>query len=57
MKKRINHMEKTKAILKQIAFLKQLKGFDTKRRIQKLQQKLDNIVQKYGRNSDTSPKT
>mgnify|MGYP001275027180 CR=1 FL=1 len=50
-------MEKTKAILKQIAFLKQLKGFDTKRRIQKLQQKLDNIVQKYGRNSDTSPKT
>mgnify|MGYP001379582522 CR=1 FL=1 len=50
-------MEKTKTILKQISFLKQLKGVDNKKRIQKLQQKLDNIVQKYGRNSDTAPKT
>jgi len=37
-------MEKIKTVIKQIAFLKQVRGLDTKRRIQKLQQKLDALI-------------
>jgi hypothetical protein len=39
-------MEKIKTVMTQIAFLKQVKGSDTKLRIQKLQQKLDSLIKK-----------
>ncbi len=37
-------MKKIKAIIQQIAFLKQVKGVDMKLKIQKLQQKLDDLT-------------
>lgn len=37
-------MKKIKAIIQQIAFLKQVKGVDMKLKIQKLQQKLDALT-------------
>jgi hypothetical protein len=37
-------MEKIKTIMKQIAFLKRVTSADTKRSIQKLQQKLDVLI-------------
>ena len=46
-------MEKIKTVIKQIAFLKQVKNFDTKHKIQKLQQKLDALIKNSnGRSKD-----
>ena len=49
-------MEKIKTVIKQIAFLKQMRGSDTKHRIQKLQQKLDALIKKKnGRDKNKTP--
>ena len=50
-----NQMEKIKTIMKQIAFLKRVTSADTKRSIQKLQQKLDVLIKnKNVRDTDKS---
>jgi len=50
-----NQMEKIKTIMKQIAFLKRVTSADTKRSIQKLQQKLDVLIKnKNARDTDKS---
>ena len=51
-------MEKIKAVMRQIAFLKRVTSADTKRSIQKLQQKLDALIkQSNGRDNDKPTKT
>ena len=53
-----NQMEKIKAVMRQIAFLKRVTSADTKRSIQKLQQKLDALIkQSNGRDNDKPTKT
>lgn len=50
--------ERIKTIIKQIAFLKRVTSADTKRSIQKLQQKLDELIKNSnGRNNDKPTKT
>ncbi len=49
-------MKKIKAIIQQIAFLKQVKGVDMKLKIQKLQQKLDTLTtNSNGRDKTKTP--
>jgi len=52
------NLETVKTIIKQIAFLKRITSADTKRSIQKLQQKLDTLIKKSnGRDNDKPTKT
>mgnify|MGYP003633054326 CR=1 FL=1 len=52
------NLETVKTIIKQIAFLKRITSADTKRSIQKLQQKLDALIKKSnGRDNDKPTKT
>jgi hypothetical protein len=52
------NLETVKTIIKQIAFLKRVTSADTKRSIQKLQQKLDDLIKKSnGRDNDKPTKT
>ena len=52
------NLETVKTIIKQIAFLKRVTSADTKRSIQKLQQKLDDLIKKSnGRDNDKPAKT